>query len=250
MSPDGPRLCLNDGRGGRPLRSLACPSASCTWPNIECSRCVCNRVSAASWCTGVRRLSQTLEISLARGRNCHPSTVFHKKMYQSNRSNTLPLHHDAARNMHLEISSYTQVKNGVCARCMAEQTGVHGVICHAEARKYVPDHALELILPVLMPPRACAVHARHIHARRWHRMVDKCTPAAPNQLLTGIQALLMQSSCLFRLNPADNAACAPRYTAAQPCRPAPRMPAHSQNLAWTQNFSKSKMLRSERSRVL
>ena len=166
MSPDGLRLCLNDGRGGRPLRSLACPSASCTWPNIEYSRCVCSRVSAASWCTGVRRLSRTLEISLARGRNCHPSTVFHKKMYQSNRSNTLPLHHDAARNMHLEISSYTQVKNRVCAKCMAEQTGVHGVICHAEARKYLPDHALELILPVLMPPRACAVHARHMHARR------------------------------------------------------------------------------------
>ena len=167
MSPDGLRLCLNDGRGGRPLRSLACPSASCTWPNIEYSRCVCSRVSAASWCTGVRRLSRTLEISLARGRNCHPSTVFHKKMYQSNRSNTLPLHHDAARNMHLEISSYTQVKNRVCAKCMAEQTGVHGVICHAEARKYVPEHALELILPALMPPRACAVPPRHT-----------CTPLA------------------------------------------------------------------------
>ena len=96
-----------------------------------------------------------------------------------------------------------------------------------KARKYVSDHALELILPVLMPPRACAVHARHTHARRWHRMGDKCTPAAPNQLLTGVLALLMQSLCLFRLNPADNAACAPRYTAAQSRRTAspasPRM---------------------------
>ena len=35
------------------------------------------------------------------------------------------------------------------------------MIFHAEARKYVPDHALELILPALMPPRACAVPARH-----------------------------------------------------------------------------------------
>ena len=111
------------------------------------------------------------------------------------------------------------------------------MIFHAEGRTYVSDHALELILPILMPPRACAVHARHMHARRRHRMGDKCTPAAPNQLLTGILALLMQSLCLFRLNSADNAACAPRYTAAQPCRPAPRMPAHSQNLLI---FSKSK----------
>ena len=54
-------------------------------------------------------------------------------------------------------------------------------------------------------------------------MGDKCTPAAPNQLLTGILALLMQSSCLFRLNAADNAAYTPRYTDAQPCRPAPCM---------------------------
>ena len=96
------------------------------------------------------------------------------------------------------------------------------MIFYAEGRTYVSDHALELILPVLMPPRACAVHARHMHARRWHRMGDKCTPAAPNQLLTGIQALLMQSSCLFRLNSADNAACAHRYTDAQPCLPPPR----------------------------
>ena len=98
------------------------------------------------------------------------------------------------------------------------------MIFHAEGRTYVSDHAFELLVPALMPPRACAVHARHMHARRWHRMGDKCTPAAPNQLLTGIQALLMQSSCLSRLNSADNAVCAPRYTAAQPCRPAPRMP--------------------------
>ena len=119
-----------------------------------------------------------------------------------------------------EISSNTQVKNRACVPCMAEQTGVHDVIFHAEGRTYVSDHALELILPILMPPRACGVHARHMHARRRHRMGDKCTPAAPNQLLTGILALLMQSLCLFRLNSADNAACAPRYTAAQPCRPA------------------------------
>ena len=97
------------------------------------------------------------------------------------------------------------------------------MICHAEGRAYVSDHALELILPILMPPRACGVHARHIHARRWHRMGGKCTPAAPNQLLAGILASIMQSSCLFKRNPADNAACAPRCTAAQPCRPAPRM---------------------------
>ena len=114
------------------------------------------------------------------------------------------------------------------------------MIFHANAATYMPGHALELLVPALMLLRACAVHARCAHARRRHRMGDKCTPAAPNQLLTGILALLMQSSCLFRRNTADSAACAPRYTAAQPCRPAPRMPAHSQNLAWTQNFSKSK----------
>ena len=103
-----------------------------------------------------------------------------------------------------EISSNTQVKNRACVPCMAEQTGVHGVIFYAEGRTYVSDHALELIVPVLMPPRACAVHARHMHARRWHRMGHKCTPAAPNQPLTGIQALLMQSSCLFRRNTAGD----------------------------------------------
>ena len=62
--------------------------------------------------------------------------------------------------------------------------------------------------------------------------------------LDGLLASIMQSSCLFRQNPADNAACAPRYTAAQPCRPAPRMPAHSQNLAQSGIFSKSKTGRS------
>ena len=75
-----------------------------------------------------------------------------------------------------EISFNTQVKNRACVPCMAEQTGVHDVIFHAEAQKYVSDHALELILPILMPPRACAVHARHTHARRWHRMGDTCIP--------------------------------------------------------------------------
>ena len=124
------------------------------------------------------------------------------------------------------------------------------MIFHANAATCMPGHALELLVPALMPPRACAVHARHMHARRWHRMGDKCTPAAPNQLLTGILALLMQSSCLSRLNSADNAVCAPRYTAAQPCRPAPRMPALSQSLLGPKNFSKSKMRRSERGRVL
>ena len=122
------------------------------------------------------------------------------------------------------------------------------MIFHAEGRTYVSDHSFELLVPALMPPRACAVHARHMHARRWHRMGDKCTPAAPNQLLTGIQALLMQSSCLFRLNPEDNAACAHRYTDARPCRPDPRMPALSQSLLGPKNFSKSKMLLSERGR--
>ena len=97
------------------------------------------------------------------------------------------------------------------------------MIFHANAATYMPGHALELLVPALMLLRACAVHARCAHARRRHRMGDKCTPAAPNQLLTGILALLMQSSCLFRLNAADNAAYTPRYTDAQPCRPAPCM---------------------------
>ena len=118
------------------------------------------------------------------------------------------------------------------------------MIFHANAATYMPGHALELFVPALMLLRACAVHARHMHARRWHRMGDKCTPAAQNQLLTGIQALLMQSLCLFRLNPADSAACAHRYTDAQPCRPAPRMPAHSQNLRI------SSTSKTERSRTL
>ena len=124
------------------------------------------------------------------------------------------------------------------------------MIFYVNAATCMPGHALQLFVPALMLLRACAVHARHMHARRWHRMGDKCTPAAPNQLLTGIQALLMQSSCLLRLNSEDNAVCAPRYTAAQPCRPAPRMPALSQSLLGPKNFSKSKMRRSERGRVL
>ena len=37
-----------------------------------------------------------------------------------------------------EISSNTQVKNRACARCVAEQTGVHDVTFHADARTYVP----------------------------------------------------------------------------------------------------------------
>ena len=124
------------------------------------------------------------------------------------------------------------------------------MIFHANAATYMPGHALQLFVPALMLLRACAVHARYAHARRWHGMGDKCISAAPNQLLTGILASIMQSLCLFRRNPADNAACAPRYTAAQPCRPAPRMPALSQSLLGPKNFSKSKMRRSERGRVL
>ena len=50
--------------------------------------------------------------------------------------------------MKREISSNTQVKNRARVRCMAEHTGVHDVIFHAEARKYVPDDALELIVHV------------------------------------------------------------------------------------------------------
>ena len=66
----------------------------------------------------IRRISRTLEISLA----------------------------------DWEISFNTEVKNRACVPCMAEQTGVHDVIFHAEGRAYVSDHALELILPILMPP--------------------------------------------------------------------------------------------------
>ena len=83
-----------------------------------------------------------------------------------------------------EISSGTQMKNRACVRCMAEQTGVHGVIFHANAATCMPGHALELFVPALMLLRACAVHARHAHVRREHKMGDKCIPAAPNQLLT------------------------------------------------------------------
>ena len=139
-----------------------------------------------------------------------------------------------------EISSSTQVKNCACVPCMAEQTGVHGVIFHANAATCMPDHALELFVPALMLLRACAVHARCAHARRWQRMGNKRIPTAPNQLLTGILASIMHSLCLFRRNPADNAACAPRCTAAQPCRPAPSMPLTAK--IWI--FPKSKTVRS------
>ena len=40
----------------------------------------------------IPRLSRTLEISLAPGRNCHPRKVFHRKMHENNR----PVHHHAA----------------------------------------------------------------------------------------------------------------------------------------------------------
>ena len=44
------------------------------------------------------------------------------------------------------------------------------MIFHAEGRTYVSDHALELILPILMPPRACGVHDASV----WR----PCTPHA------------------------------------------------------------------------
>ena len=51
---------------------------------------------------------------------------------------------------------------------MAEQTGVHDVIFHTDARIYVPSHALELIVSVLMLPRACPDHARtRANGTRW-----------------------------------------------------------------------------------
>ena len=53
----------------------------------------------------------------------------------------------------------TQLNNRACARRMAEQRGIHDVIFHATARPFVPGCALDLIVPVLMLPRACAVHA-------------------------------------------------------------------------------------------
>ena len=114
------------------------------------------------------------------------------------------------------------------------------MIFHANAATYMPGHALQLFVPALMLLRACAVHARCAHARRWQRMGNKRIPTAPNQLLTGILASIMHSLCLFRRNPADNAACAPRCTAAQPCRPAPSMPLTAK--IWI--FPKSKTVRS------
>ena len=89
-------------------------------------------------------------------------------------------------------------------------------------------------------PASMCHHARCAHARRWQRMGNKRIPTAPNQLLTGILASIMHSLCLFRRNPADNAACAPRCTAAQPCRPAPSMPLTAK--IWI--FPKSKTVRS------
>ena len=89
-------------------------------------------------------------------------------------------------------------------------------------------------------PASMCHHARCAHARRWQRMGNKRIPTAPNQLLTGILASIMHSLCLFRRNPADNAACAPRCTAAQPCRPAPSMPLTAK--IWI--FLKSKTVRS------
>ena len=116
-----------------------------------------------------------------------------------------------------EISSSAQVtnfKNRACARCMAEQTGVHDVVLQAHARKHVPGHALELIVPVLMLPRARDDHARPAHERQRHTMGDTCIPPTPNQLLTAILSSTMQSSCLFRLSSVDCAACVHRSTAA------------------------------------
>ena len=89
-------------------------------------------------------------------------------------------------------------------------------------------------------PASMCHHARCAHARRWQRMGNKRIPTAPNQLLTGILASIMHSLCLFRRNPVDNAACAPRCTAAQPCRPAPSMPLTAK--IWI--FPKSKTVRS------
>ena len=44
-------------------------------------------------------------------------------------------------------------------------------------RTYVPCHALELIVAVLMLPRPYAVHVRQTHSRQWHKMRDKCCPS-------------------------------------------------------------------------
>ena len=51
------------------------------------------------------------------------------------------------------------MKTRACARRMAEQTGVYDVMFHANTSTYVPGHTLELIVHVLMLPRACAVRA-------------------------------------------------------------------------------------------
>ena len=45
---------------------------------------------------------------------------------------------------------------------MAEQTGVFDVMFHANTSTYEPGHTLELIVHVLMLPRACAVRARSL----------------------------------------------------------------------------------------
>ena len=100
---------------------------------------------------------------------------------------------------------------------MAEQTGAPDVMFamfRADARTYVPCHAPELIVPVLMLPRARDDHARPAHERQRHTMGDTCIPPTPNQLLTAILSSTMQSSCLFRLSSVDCAACVHRSTAA------------------------------------
>ena len=53
----------------------------------------------------------------------------------------------------------------------------------------------------------------------WHTMGDKYMPPASHQPLTAIPASIRRSSYLSRRRPVNSAACAPRYTAAQPCRP-------------------------------
>ena len=79
--------------------------------------------------------------------------------------------------------------------CMCEAHGGadrnHDVIFRANAKKCMPGHVLELFVPALMLPRACAVHARNAHSRREHKMGDKCIPAAPIWLLMPILASIM-----------------------------------------------------------
>ena len=102
-----------------------------------------------------------------------------------------------------EISSSAQgtnCKNRACARCMAEQTGVHDVVFHAHARKHVPGHALELIVPVLMLPRACActepsTHAPHTRAGGRRRTTSAYFPRR------------MSSSRPFQLQPCSHHVC-------------------------------------------